>query len=323
MIGGVLLAVTLVDRSSGRTQTINVKFKILESGKTDWVPIIIGGMVLDHEDRGGLGLRPEKHSFYLTKLRMSIERCERFTRGRYYHPPDAERVEDLVFANRSEVAGSPFDSDIGEEEAESSTTRQLEGETSGPSSAAVGASTPAQLNPEFARQAKIYDSYELDELVLDTSSVVVPTGSGAWVPVRRRRLAESGEGERTLYRVEDRGGESQGERQPPLIASSEIAVPLLGGPEIVTGIWPVGADHGSVIMVNTEGEEFTLTDGDRVAAVMPAALQTRMCTSCGMVDTDGFVSDVEMCESCGTLVAGGPSPCAGCGAGVEYVRTQI
>ena len=42
-----------------------------------------------------------------------------------------------------------------------------------------------------------------------------------------------------------------------------------------------------------------------------------------MVDTDGFVSDVVMCDSCGTLVAKGPSPCAGCGAGVEHIRTQL
>ena len=92
MIGGVILAVTLVDRNTGRTQTINVKFKILESGRTDWVPIIIGGMAIDHEDRGGLGLQPEKNSFYLKKLRMSIERCERWARGRYNHPHNGEPV---------------------------------------------------------------------------------------------------------------------------------------------------------------------------------------------------------------------------------------
>ena len=32
MIGGVILAVTLVDRNTGATRTINVKFKILEAG---------------------------------------------------------------------------------------------------------------------------------------------------------------------------------------------------------------------------------------------------------------------------------------------------
>ena len=41
------------------------------------------------------------------------------------------------------------------------------------------------------------------------------------------------------------------------------------------------------------------------------------------MDTDGFVSDVVMCDSCGTLVAKGPSPCAGCGAGVDQIRTQL
>ena len=155
MIGRVLLAVTLVDRSSGRTQTINVKFKILESGKTDWVPIIIGGMAIDHEDRGGLGLQPEKNSFYLKKLRMSIERCERWARGRYNHPHNGGRVEDLIFANRSEVMESPFDSDDEREDLGVDARGDLEPDGTASSMAAVRTVRPVKLNPEFAQKAKL------------------------------------------------------------------------------------------------------------------------------------------------------------------------
>ena len=83
------------------------------------------------------------------------------------------------------------------------------------------------------------------------------------------------------------------------------------------------ADKGMVVVVNPDGDDLPLSDGDKVAAVMPAAVQTRTCRKCGMVDTDGFVSDVVMCDSCGTLVAKGPSPCAGCGAGIDQIRTQL
>ena len=62
------------------------------------------------------------------------------------------------------------------------------------------------------------------------------------------------------------------------------------------------------MIVNPEGGELSLTDGDRVAAVMPAALQTRTCLECGLVGADGFVSDVNMCDVCGTLAHQRPEP---------------
>ena len=165
--------------------------------------------------------------------------------------------------------------------------------------------------------ARNYDDDTLDELVVEADGVVVPTGGGVWIPVRRRRLSDRGGPEQSLFRVEDSVPSVPDGSLPLPITSSEIAVPLLDGPEVVTGIWPVDADKGMVVVVNPDGGDYPLSDGDRVAAVMPAAIQTRTCRACGMVDTDGFVSDVVMCDTCGTLVAKGPSPCAGCGAGPD------
>ena len=76
----------------------------------------------------------------------------------------------------------------------------------------------------------------LGELVLDADSVVVPTGGGAWAPVRRRRQSDREESEEPQFRVEDYEPGSWDERQPFLISSSEIAVPLLrGGPRSSPG----------------------------------------------------------------------------------------
>ena len=70
MVGAVILVLTFVDRNTGDLKAIEAHFKILAAGKTDWVPIILGGMAIDSPDRGGLGVQPRKNSFYLTKLQM-------------------------------------------------------------------------------------------------------------------------------------------------------------------------------------------------------------------------------------------------------------
>ena len=156
LIGAVLLGLTFVDRNDGRTQTINAKFKILESGKTDWVPIILGGMAIDHEDRGGLGLQPQRHSFYLSRLGMNIERSERFARGRYNRSRGARSVEELVFANRSEVVASAFDSDSGSEGPETGGEERLRlrEEVAGP--AVTRRTIPLGQDSELARKARGY-----------------------------------------------------------------------------------------------------------------------------------------------------------------------
>ena len=62
LIGAVVLAMTLVDRNTGKAKTISARFKILKSGMTDWVPTILGGMAIDSTDRGGLGIVPQKNT---------------------------------------------------------------------------------------------------------------------------------------------------------------------------------------------------------------------------------------------------------------------
>ena len=50
-----MLVMTFVDRNTGKTGRIMARFKIRAKSKTDWVPIILGGMAIDCEARGGLG----------------------------------------------------------------------------------------------------------------------------------------------------------------------------------------------------------------------------------------------------------------------------
>ena len=64
LIGGVILCLTFVDRNDGRTQTVRAKFKILASGKTDWVPIILGGSAIDHVKEASAYSRRETVSIW-------------------------------------------------------------------------------------------------------------------------------------------------------------------------------------------------------------------------------------------------------------------
>ena len=192
LIGAVILAMTLVDRNNGKTKTISARFKILKSGTTDWVPTILGGMAIDSTDRGGLGIVPQKNSFYVTALGMSIDRSERFTRGRRGRPTDAKKIEELVFANRSEVVITEFDSES--EAGSDASDASVYMDDPCPQDAAAGL-TAARVDrdPGFDRVARNYDDDTLDELVVDVDGVVVLTGGGVWIPVRRLRLTDRGD----------------------------------------------------------------------------------------------------------------------------------
>ena len=82
LIGAVSLMLTFVDRITGRRRTVPAKFKILAASRTDWVPIILGGMSIDCVERGGLGMVTQKVGFYLTALEVSVERLDKYTQGR-------------------------------------------------------------------------------------------------------------------------------------------------------------------------------------------------------------------------------------------------
>ena len=82
LIGAVSLMMTFVDQTSKRRKTVPAKFKILAANRTDWVPIILGGMSIDCVDRGGLGMVTRKMGFYLTALNVCVERLDKYTQGR-------------------------------------------------------------------------------------------------------------------------------------------------------------------------------------------------------------------------------------------------
>ena len=96
------------------------------------------------------------------------------------------------------------------------------------------------------------------------------------------------------------------------VGSAEVVVPLAGRPEVVPGLWDSGGQEGMVFVANPTGPDVEIQQGDVVAGVVPAGVQTRTCTACGHVDTDGFISDLTMCETCGTLLPKGRSPCRQC-----------
>ena len=67
---------TFVDKVSGKRRTVPVKFKILPASRTDWVPIILGGMSIDCVERGGLGMVTQKTGFFLMALNVCVERLD-------------------------------------------------------------------------------------------------------------------------------------------------------------------------------------------------------------------------------------------------------
>ena len=74
---------------------------------------------------------------------------------------------------------------------------------------------------------------------------------------------------------------------------------------------------------NPDGPDVELQLGDRIGAVVPAAVQTQACGKCGLVDTDAFINDLTMCEFCGTLLPAGPTACRRCGSGPEEVEVRL
>ena len=163
------MMMTFVDRLSGKRVSVPAKFKILAASRTDWVPIILGGMSIDCVERKGLRVIPQKSGFYLGALNLSVERLDKYSHGR----PDGS-----VYALRSEIVRSAFDSDSeGDDEEEERWCEGIHmGATSEVSPSLLSAAAKAALREEYSR-------VEIDELVLNTVGVVIPTGGGAWVPV--------------------------------------------------------------------------------------------------------------------------------------------
>ena len=110
-------------------------------------------------------------------LGITVERLEKYTHGR----PDSQ-----IYAIRADIVRSAFDSESEDEDAApmaASSVRDPDErreeiyveETTSLMSAAIRQNLRAE-----------YDKIEIDELVLDTVGVVIPTGSGVWIPVVRK-----------------------------------------------------------------------------------------------------------------------------------------
>ena len=177
LIGAVSLMMTFVDRVTKRRRTVPAKFKILAASRTDWVPIILGGMSIDCVDRGGLGLVTQKMGFYLSALDVCVDRLDKYTQGR----PDKS-----VYALRSEIVRSAVDSDDSDEDQPKETAAGIA--TSLKTVRPVERSVLGMTASLAETLAEEYDRVELDELILDTVGVVIPTGGGAWLPVIRKEV---------------------------------------------------------------------------------------------------------------------------------------
>ena len=176
-----------VDKNTKGMKTVPSKFKILAARKTDWVPIIVGGMSIDCSARGGLGMSPMKNSFYLASLNINIERLDKYSHGRPHHSVYAEET---ILACRSGIARSALDSDSSDEEDH-------------PDNTGIVGLMHATPNGDVEQKAQDYNRMELDELVLNTTGVLIPTGGGALVPVRRNRVQSAEDSADVKYRVED------------------------------------------------------------------------------------------------------------------------
>ena len=189
-----------------------------------------------------------------------------------------------MYALRSEIVRSAVDSDESDDDSAMETAagiaRNLK--TVRPVERSVLGKT-ASLIDTFAEE---YDRVELDELILDAVGVVIPTGGGAWLPVVRKEVRTGpiyDSGLRTRFRVAPESPDLMEELPPePEVAepglpigSSEVVLPLVGGPEVIPGLWETGSQEGMVFVANPDGADVELFRGDRLGALVPAAAQTR------------------------------------------------
>ena len=113
LLGAVIMNVMMPRLGEKTGPIIKVKFKIMKSGSTDWVPAILGGRALDCTERHGLGFVPGPSSHYFAGLDIQMERAERLPPKRRTH--DAYAVDSSedprIFAVRASVVDSESDDD--------------------------------------------------------------------------------------------------------------------------------------------------------------------------------------------------------------------
>ena len=76
LLGAAVIRVTLKEKGKMTGPIIPVRFKITQSGETDWVSIIFGGSLLDDPALGGIGMTPMQDGHYFRKFNITMERAE-------------------------------------------------------------------------------------------------------------------------------------------------------------------------------------------------------------------------------------------------------
>ena len=85
LLGAVVMRVTLKEKGKSTGPMINVRFKITQSGETDWISTIFGGSLCDDPGLGGIGLVPMKDCHFFRKFNLAMERTE---------PPSGPRIDE-------------------------------------------------------------------------------------------------------------------------------------------------------------------------------------------------------------------------------------
>ena len=204
----------------------------------------------------------QKIGFYLTALEVSVERLDKYTQGR---PDNSVYACGLRSSDRRSTQ----------------TTDDEQTEIWKPSTATDSWPKPEVERSVLGMTASLsdalrqeYDQVELDELVLDTVGVVIPTGGGAWVPTVRKTVREQSRvfgfraGTRLLLAPEspdlwERAPVDIDEPAgPDPVGSSEVVLPLAGGPEVALGLWDTGRQEGMVFIANPDGADLKRSRGD-------------------------------------------------------------
>ena len=97
------------------------------------------------------------------------------------------------------------------------------------------------------------------------------------------------------------------EADPKAINDIEVVLPIQGGPEIASGIWPNGLRQGHVFVANVDVLPTELDSGTVIGEIHKAVAQTRVCTVCGTIDTDGWIlaKDMTRCNNCDSVLPEG------------------
>lgn len=84
LVGGVVLRVMMLQKGTDKGPEIKVRFKILATGHTDWLGMIMGARAIDDISNGGLGHSACPHAHWMAYLQIMMDRI-----GATAHSPNS------------------------------------------------------------------------------------------------------------------------------------------------------------------------------------------------------------------------------------------